>query len=265
MAAAGPAMSLVLAVVFFGLSLLLAPVMYVPVVLRFLAYINAMVLIFNLVPGFPLDGGRLLRAAIWLKTGDVKRATRIASRIGSGFAAVLIILGVFVFIVDGSLIHGVWLVLIGFFLRQAARSGYLIVTFKQALGNLRVADVMRTGIVTVDADLSLSELVDDYFLKYHFGSFPVVSGGMPVGLVSLRDVKRVGREQWGATRVAEVMDDKIRSYMLHPFDPAERLLHLIMKKGHGRVPVIDETGRLVGIVTRRDLMEVINMMSILQE
>ncbi len=265
MAAAGPLMSLMLAVVFFLLSLVLEQVEFVPVIFRFLAYINVMVLLFNLVPGFPLDGGRILRSAIWYKTGDVRRATKISSRIGTVFATFLMILGLFVFVVDGNLIHGLWLVFIGFFLRQAAQSGYLMVAFKETLGHMRVADIMRTGVITVDTSLTLSSLVDDYFLKYHYGSFPVLENGALAGLVSLKDVKQIERDLWRETTVGDVIDRKIGEFTLHPSDPAETLLRLIMRKGHGRIPVVDEHGGLVGIVTRRDLMEVINMMTMLQE
>lgn len=265
MAVAGPLMSLVLAVLFFLFSIVLQRTAFVPVVFRFLATINVMVLLFNLVPGFPLDGGRILRAAIWYKTGDVRRATKITSRIGTGFATFLMIFGLFVFIVDGNLIHGLWLVFIGFFLRQAAQSGYLMVAFKQTLGHMHVSDVMRTGVITVDTSLSLSNLVDDYFLKYHYGSFPVLKDGELVGLITLKNVKQVERSLWSETTVEDVMDDNIGGITLRSSDPAEKLLRFILRKGHGRVPVVDEYGRLVGIVTRRDLMEVINMMTLLQE
>jgi CBS domain-containing protein len=264
MAAAGPAMSVVLAALFFGLTKLVGGHQLVFVLAKSLYRINLIVLVFNMVPGFPLDGGRILRAFIWKRTGNVRKATRIASRVGSVFAIILMVYGVFnVFV--GQFIGGIWFIFIGYFLRQAAQSGYLLVTLRQTLGNLKVSDVMRFPVVTVEAALSLRHLVDDYFLKYHYGSFPVLDSGALAGMVSLRDVKQVEMEEWEKATIADILDREIARYALHPEYPAETLLHLIMKKGYSRLPVIDGEGRVVGIVSRRDLMETIKMMAYLEE
>jgi Zn-dependent protease/CBS domain-containing protein len=265
MAAAGPLMSLLLAAVFYGLAALFGRILFAAAILRSLANINLAVLIFNMVPGFPLDGGRILRAAIWYKTKNIKRATRIASRIGTIFATILMILGFVSFVFYRSFIGGLWLVFIGFFLRQAAQSGYIIVAFRQALGHLRVGDMMRTGVVTTDASTDLMTLVDEYFLKYHYGSFPVLKNGTLIGMISLKDVKKVPREQWPESRVEDIVDREVADLVLHPMDSADKLLNMIMRKGHGRLPVVDDHGNIVGIVTRRDLMEVIRMMTALEE
>lgn len=264
MAAAGPAMSVVLAGLFYGLSKLFADYRLLYNLMHYLAFVNMLILGFNMVPGFPLDGGRILRAAIWHKTGNMQKATRIASRIGTVFAFMLMVYGV-VNIFVGQLIGGLWLMFIGFFLRQAAQSGYLLVTLRQTLGPLRVADVMRAPVVTVDASLSLRALVDEYFLKYHYGSFPVLENGTLIGMVSLKDVKRVEMDAWTRATVGDIADREVARYALQPAHPAEALLHLIMKKGYGRLPVIDSDGRVVGIVSRRDLMETIKMMTYLEE
>lgn len=265
MAAAGPLMSLVLAVVFYILAMAFGRVLFFSVLLRALSNINVAVLVFNMVPGFPLDGGRILRAFLWYRTKNVRWATRIASRIGTAFATVLMILGFVSFIFTGNIIYGLWLVFIGFFLRQAAQSGYLVVAFREALGHLRVGDVMRSDVVTVDAGTDLQTLVDDYFLKYHYGSFPVLDSGRLAGMVSLKDVKKVERERWPEAVVLDVLDRESQTPVLHPMDHADRLLHMIMRKGHGRLPVVDEHGIVVGIVSRRDLMEVIRMMTSLED
>jgi CBS domain-containing protein len=265
MAAAGPIMSMCLAAVFYLLSLLSRDLFIMPVLMRSLTNLNIAVLIFNMVPGFPLDGGRILRALIWHRTGNLRRATRIASRIGGGFAIFLMLAGIFMFISTGSLIGGLWLVFIGFFLRQAARSGYIMVAFKETISHMRVAEVMRVDVVTVDASLTLSELVDGYFLRYHHNSFPVVENGRLRGIVSLEDLKEVERDQWGRATVADVLDPALIPYALHPHDPAEKLLHLIMRRGFDRLPVVDDMGAVVGIVTRRDLMATIKVMTSLKE
>jgi Zn-dependent protease/CBS domain-containing protein len=264
MAAAGPAMSVLLAALFFGIMKLVAGHQFVFILAKSLYRINLIVLVFNMVPGFPLDGGRILRAAIWKKTGNVQKATRIASRVGGAFAIILMVYGVFNFFV-GQLIGGIWFIFIGYFLRQAAQSGYLLVTLRQTLGHLKVSDVMRSPVVTVDASLNLRHLVDEYFLKYHYGSFPVLENGTLAGMVSLSDVKRVEMEDWHKATVADIVDREIARYALHPEYPAETLLHLIMKKGYSRLPAIDGAGRVVGIVSRRDLMETIKMMAYLEE
>jgi Zn-dependent protease/predicted transcriptional regulator len=264
MASAGPAMTVVLAALFFALSKLAAGHRLIFPLMQNLAYINLVVLVFNMVPGFPLDGGRILRAVIWKRTGNMQKATRIASRVGSVFAIILMVYGVFNFFV-GQLIGGIWFIFIGYFLRNAAQSGYLLVTLRQTLGNLKVSDVMRSPVVTVDAALNLRHLVDEYFLRYHYGSFPVIENGALAGMVSLKDVKQVGMEEWQRATVADIADREITRDALHPEFPAETLLHLIMKKGYGRLPVIDGEGRVVGIVSRRDLMETIKMMAYLEE
>jgi CBS domain-containing protein len=265
MAAAGPCMTIILAAVFFGLFMVLRDAPFAAVLFRSLVTINIGVLLFNMVPGFPLDGGRILRAAIWYKTGNIQVATRIASRIGSGFAYMLMALGFFSFLVLDSFIGGLWLVFIGFFLRQAAQSGYMMVAFREAMRNLKVGDVMRTEIITIEYSITLRQLVDNYFLKYHFGSFPVMRGGELVGIVSLKNVKEIERDRWDEMIVGEVMDTNITRWILHPSDPAEKLLQLILNKGYGRLPVMDENGNLVGIVTRKDLLDIIKLMYSLGE
>jgi Zn-dependent protease/predicted transcriptional regulator len=269
MAAAGPLMSVFLVVLFYVSSMLFRNLLILPVILGSLAYLNILVLVFNLVPGFPLDGGRILRAAIWYKTGDIRRATKIASRIGGGFAIFLMAVGFYSIVGSyfgtGSLIGGLWLVFIGFFLRQAARSGYVMVAFKETIGHTSVAEVMQTDVVTVDRSLTLSDLVNDYFLRYHFSSFPVVENGKLAGIVSLEDLKRIDRERWPAATVGEIVNPTHEGAVLRPQDPAVKLLRLIMRKGYDRLPVVDDGGAVVGIVTRRDLMATIKVMTSLTE
>jgi Zn-dependent protease/predicted transcriptional regulator len=264
MAAAGPAMSVVLAAVFFGISKLVTGHRLVYPLMYSLSRINLYVLVFNMVPGFPLDGGRILRAIIWKRTGNVRKATRIGSWVGTAFAIALMVLG-FIYLLYREFIGGIWLIFIGYFLRQAAQSGYLLVTLRQTLGSMRVSDVMRSPVVTVDASVNLRHLVDEYFLRYHYSSFPVLEGGALVGMVSLKDVKQVEMGAWLQATVGDVADRVVARYALRPEYPAETLLNLIMRKGYGRLPVIDADGRVVGIVSRRDLMETIKMMAYLEE
>ncbi len=263
-AAAGPAMTVLIALAFYGISLLFRESTVAFALLRSLMRINIIVLVFNMVPGFPLDGGRILRSVIWYKTGNITRATRIASRVGKGFAVLLIVLG-FINFFAGNFIGGIWMVFIGFFLYQAAQTSYANVAFREAIGHLRVADVMRTNVVTADASTTLQSLVDDYFLKHHYDSYPVIEGGRVIGVVSLKHVKHIDREHWSNVTVDEVMDRDMMRFALRPFDPAGKVVDLIMKRGYGRLPVLDEEGAVVGIVTRRDLMEALKLLSYLGE
>ena len=141
----------------------------------------------------------------------------------------------------------------------------MMVAFKEAMRNLRVGDVMRTEIIAIESSITLRQLVDDYLLKYHFGTFPVMKDGALVGIVSLKNVKEIEKDKWDEVVVEDVMDRSITRWILHPSDPAEKLLQLILNRGYGRLPVADDSGNLVGIVTRRDLLDIIKLMYSLGE
>ena len=166
---------------------------------------------------------------------------------------------------SGNLVGGIWFMFIGFFLRQAAQSSYVLVNLRNTLAHLIVGDIMRTGVVTVDSSITLRVLVDDYFLRYHYDSYPVLKDGRLLGMVSLRDVKQVERQLWDEVTVEEIADRSVAGINLHPYEPADRLVQLIMKGGYGHLPVVDSVGNVVGIITRRDLMETINMLAYLEE
>lgn len=174
MAIAGPLCSFGLSFIFFVLTQLfynLGFPMAVVVVTDYLSVINLIVGIFNLIPGFPLDGGRILRAALWSIFGDMKRATRIASGLGRLFAYFLMGMG-FLYFFYGAILSGMWLIFIGFFLQEAASTSYQQVVMKKSLSGVNVQNIMSRNVVTVPEDLSLSSLVDDYFFKFRFTSFP---------------------------------------------------------------------------------------------
>lgn len=260
-AVAGPAASAVLAAIFYGAGRLIDPELYpVPsAILQYLALINLILLIFNMIPGFPLDGGRVLRALWWWKTGDLDRATRLTSQIGKIFAIFLIITG-FMRIFTGNFIGGLWSVLIGVFLQQAAESGYRQMVMKQALEGVKVRDVMARGVVTLDASETISSVVEKYFLPYHFVSFPVMSGDLVVGLLTLNNVRSVSKDEWDTTYVSDAMHVIEDGDILHPDDDAEEVLLKMTGENLGRFPVIDD-GNLVGIVTRRDIMRIMQFKS----
>jgi len=263
-AAAGPAMTVLLVGVFFALSRLFSRNTIPYALVYSLMRINMVVLVFNLIPGFPLDGGRILRAGLWYRSGNFVRATRIASGVGKAFAVFLVVVG-FLYIFLGSFIGGLWMIFIGFFLHQAAQSGYMTAALRESISHLRVSDIMRTGVVTVDVGMTLRTLVDEYFLKHHYNAYPVLHEGTLIGIVTLSDVKRVDRDDWSRVTVEQVMRDDVVRFALRHYDPADRVVDLIMRKGAGRIPVLDDTGAVVGIVSRGDLMEALKLMTTLGE
>jgi Zn-dependent protease len=219
-------------------------------VLSYMASINALVLVFNLIPGFPLDGGRIARAIAWWRTGDRTRATRFAARLGRGFAIVMIGVGAFWFI-TGNLVGGIWLVFIGFFLSQAARSAELQTVITSRIEGVQVQDVMDAEPVAIPEDLPLDRALDEYFLRYRWPWFPVIdSMGRFVGLVTSQSVESVPEAVRPGRNVASVMARDDSGGLAAGLDqPLETLLGLDALQRLGAVMAVDANGRLRGIVT----------------
>jgi len=262
-AVAGPAVSFVLAGVFGALYLVTSGaggLGGVRPVLKYLAIVNVMLGGFNLIPGFPLDGGRLLRAGLWQATGNLRRATYAATRVGSIIGIVFVGFG-FLAVFMGDFIYGLWSVMIGLFLRQAAEAGYFQVLVEGALKGMKVHEVMKPDVVSVAETLSLQALVDDYFFRHHYDCFPVAdTRGHLLGLVTLNEVKRVPREKWAETTVAEVMQRGVEDLSVSPDDDVSVVLRRVMRDQCGRLPVV-EGGAVVGMVTRKDIMEALRVLS----
>ncbi len=259
-AVAGPVCSLVLAALFFLLSrsptLRAAPP--VTAVFEYLAYVNTALALFNLIPGFPLDGGRILRAYLWNRWRDLRRATYTVSRIGSWFGIALIVLGG-INVLMGDLIGGMWFIFIGMFLNSAAKSGYQMTLLKDALEGVKVSDIMTANVVAVPPYITVSELVRDYFYPHIFVSFPVVSdSGQFLGMVSIKQIRKIPQQRWSETVVADITVPEIEIETLAPADEALRAMELLTKNPLGRVPVTVD-GRLVGIVSRRDVMTLLTI------
>jgi len=259
-ALAGPAASGALALFFYLLSMTISftdfPVAHA--VISYLAMINAVLLIFNMIPGFPLDGGRVLRAIWWMKTGDMPRATMVASRIGRGFAMILIISGVLQ-IAAGNFTGGLWAVFIGFFLQNAAQSGYQDMLMKRVLKDVRVKEIMSADVVTIDEKVTVTEAVDKYFLTRHHSSFPITAHGRVIGILSLRHVRELGKDQWPATLVKDLMTRLTPEQTLSPDESALSAIGKLASGAVGRCPVLDAAGKLVGIVSKSDIIKVLEM------
>jgi Zn-dependent protease/CBS domain-containing protein len=218
----------------------------------YLAIVNAALAVFNLLPGFPLDGGRILRAFLWMRTGDVHLATRRAADWGGGIAIGIMILGALQ-IFAGALIAGLWLILIGLFLRGAARASYYGMVVEQALGGARVRDLMiPESLRAVPGDLSLSRAIEDYFLRDGFGGFPVTENGRIVGLLSLGDVKRCAAEARAARRVRDCMRRTAPDIEIEADAPASDALRKMAEADSGRLLVSDR-GRVIGMITHSGL------------
>lgn len=202
-AIAGPLVSLVLGVAFSLLALAGFPSAADGVV-AWLGYINLTLLVFNLIPALPLDGGRVLRSALWYFRGDLAWATRVAADIGQGFGYLLIGLGIAMFILYGAF-SGAWLAFLGWFLLQAARAEAGYIATEEALEGLRVRDLMVRDPVTVDPDLTIGQFMDDIASSRRFTTYPVVDDGRPVGLIAFRSVSAVPRQEWDTRRVRDSM------------------------------------------------------------
>jgi Zn-dependent protease/CBS domain-containing protein len=219
--------------------------------LGYLAWTNLLLAAFNLVPGFPLDGGRLLRAAIWKATGSFSRATRIASLAGQAVGWLLVAAGV-VSLLAGDLAGGIWFAFIGWFLVQAARASYQELQLRQLLRGVEAEDVMAGDLVRIPPELSLQEAVDDYFMRYDHGAFPVEEQGRTVGLLTLRGVRRVPREQWPTRRVRDRMVPLGGQVVVAPDARMDGVLGKLQDGEAGRVLVVKD-GEVVGIITPSDL------------
>ena len=253
-AVVGPLLSLVLAGLFaliWWLGRHAGWTVAVTGVARYLSSINLVLAIFNLLPGFPLDGGRLFRSVIWKATGDLEKATRIASWGGQFFAYLIIALG-FVQLFAGNLLGGLWLVLIGWFLANAAEMSYQQHLIHTGLKGVPAKEVMMRSPETVTSDLTLQILVDDYFLHRRYQAFPVTQNGDLVGIISLNQVKETPRENWQKQTVAETMTPISDTVAVRPETPMTQVLQKMEDSGMRRV-LVTRDDQLQGIITGGDV------------
>ena len=260
MAIAGPGSSFFLAGLFYSLYQTfvwagLPSALYA--VFGWLARINFFLAVFNLAPGFPLDGGRVLRATVWYLTKNLELATNVASKTGQGVGLAMVGLGVFMFL--SGQIGGVWLILIGWFLNQSAVASFRQMMLQQSLVNIDVENIMSSDVRTVSSDLTLEELVNHYFLRHRVGRFPVVDGGSLRGVVTLHDVKDVPREQWDAETVGQIIEPIDEDMFVSPGDAAVKALTKMAEHDIGHLMVVDDKKDLVGIVTRADIVQLIKV------
>lgn len=259
-AIAGPATSVVLGGLFYLLGFLSAqgdgnPLISVP--LGYLSMINFILALFNLVPAFPLDGGRVLRAILWKSMKNRQKATRIASMAGSFFGYFLIFNGVFLAF-GGNLLNGLWMLFIGWFITQAAQTSYEQVLMNDMFRRICVREFMSKDVVVAEYFTDVKTLVEEYFYKYKYTLFPVRRIQEIMGIVSLDQVRRLDRTLWDETTTGSIALPLTEDLVVSPGDCVSKAMEKVFKNGIGRVLVLDE-GQLVGIVSRTDILNYIRI------
>ena len=246
MAAAGPLVSLALAGFFYACSTLPWVGPSATAIAKYLAMINLMLALFNLIPAFPMDGGRLLRGALWGSMGK-GRATRIASGAGTFFAFFLIFSGVFS-LLRGDPLGGVWYILIGWFIKDASASSYQQVRLDEALRGVTVRDAMVEAVVTIPGSGSVAEAAREFFGRTGYGSYPVTRGEAVVGLLCLKDVLRLSPEERESTSVQGAMRPLTDAIVTDPDAPLPAAIARMAQVGTARL-VVMRGGQLVGLLT----------------
>jgi Zn-dependent protease/predicted transcriptional regulator len=262
MAAAGPISSLLIAGFFYlvytaGVGLGISD----PVngVIQYLALINLILAVFNTVPAFPLDGGRVLRSILWGIKGNLRWATRVSSAIGSGFGVTLILLGIFNVLFVGNFIGGMWWFLIGMFLYSAARMSYQQLLTRRALEGESVRRFMKIDPITVSPDMTVDRLVEDYIYVFHHKMYPVVGDSDKVeGCVTTKQIKEVPREEWNQKRVREIAAPCSGDNSISPDTDAIKALSMMNRTGASRL-LVTEGGRLAGVITLKDMLNLLSL------
>ncbi|MFP4145600.1 MAG: M50 family metallopeptidase [Phycisphaeraceae bacterium] len=265
-AVAGPIVSILIGAVLGGIWFLGKEMTWpltVTAVVGYVSVINFVLVGFNIIPAFPLDGGRVLRSIIWQASGKLEKATRITSAIGSGFAFVLMGMAI-LFLITGNLIAALWWFLIGLFLRGAAQGSYQRLILRRALEGEPVHKFMNDRPVTVPPDATIDRVVHDYLYRYHFKMLPVVEGEQLQGCLLMSQVKQVPREQWEQTRVADVVRGCEPGNTIDADDDALNALSRMNENQVSRLMVLED-GRLVGVISLKDLMSFLSMKVELEE
>jgi Zn-dependent protease/predicted transcriptional regulator len=232
-------------------------------VLAYLASINVFLAVFNLVPAFPLDGGRIFRALLWAWKGSLRWATRVASIVGGSFGILLVAFGVWR-VLTGDFTGGMWSVLLGLFVYVAAQASYQQVVIREGLRGVPVRNIMVADPITVPPEISVKQLIDDYAYRYHHKMFPVVENGRLIGCVSVNDIKAIPRERWSATTVAKIMQPCSAATAIAPDADAMEVLTAMSRTQNSRFLVM-EGDRLVGVLTLKDMLKFLSVKLDLEE
>jgi Zn-dependent protease/CBS domain-containing protein len=261
MAVAGPISSVLAGLAFYGLLAIGNQAAWIsPVrgVLAYLAWINMILAAFNLLPAFPLDGGRVLRSILWGVKKNLRWASRISSRVGSLFGFAMILFG-FLSFFRGNFIAGLWWSLIGMFLHSAAKMSYQQLLTRKALEGETVRRFMKEDPVTVPSSARVDQLVEDYIYRYHFKMFPVVeSSGKLLGCVTTKDVKALPKEEWGKKSVGEIAASCSEANTIRSGEDAVKALSRMSQNSMSRLMVVDD-GHLAGVITLKDMLKFLSL------
>ena len=260
-AVVGPLISLLLAGVFWVIAQVTPAASAVGALAGYLAFTNLLLGLFNIVPGFPLDGGRVLRSIVWALTGDMARATRVASYVGQVFAFLLIAWGV-VQVLGGDLFGGLWIAFIGWFLNTGAEGSRQQLAVRSVLDGVPVTTVMDASPAVASPGLSVRDFVMEHALRRGHRALPVVEDGRLVGIVSVADARHVEQDAWGATPVSTVMT-RVPLKTLPPEADLAAAMELMVENSIHQVPIVRD-GTLVGMVSRADVMRYMKLGPTLQ-
>jgi Zn-dependent protease/predicted transcriptional regulator len=252
----GPAVSIALAALFWGVAIIFQPISEIVVAIaQWLARINLILVLFNMIPGFPLDGGRVLRAIVWFYLDSYERSTRIASGVGQFVAYMFIIGGVFL-IVSGDWFSGLWIAFIGWFLLTAAQQVSQYVMLKSSLRGVKARDVMQTDCPKVDSNTTVSELVNEYLMRTGRRAFLVIENDDLSGLVTLHQIKNLSRDEWQSTTIGSIMTPLDQLHWVKPETEISEVLDIMNAEDVSQVPVVSEN-KLEGIIGRNHLLRVV--------
>src|SRR5215831_479991 len=255
---AGPLSSMGLGVLFLVFAVLLQGVAdrIIIEMLHYIYYVNFLLAAFNLIPGFPLDGGRVLRSYLWHRSGDLRQATKTAAGVGRIFAMMLIVIGI-LSVLAMHIIPGVWLLLIGLFLKSSAENEYRAFEVRFGLQNMKLSEIM-TPAISVNTSMTISQFVNDYVFHYHYRIFPVLELNRFVGMMDVRSIKSVPSNEWPTTKIGGFLSDPSTYCVLDPDVDATDALRLLIAQNCTKAPIV-RNGELLGILTQSDLFKLVSL------
>ncbi len=258
MALAGPLTSLVLGGIFWGIWYWSEGTNeFISAIAYWLGLINISLAIFNLIPGFPLDGGRVLRALLWWQSGNLRKATRIASNIGRGVGFIFIFSGIW-WMFTGNWANGLWLALIGWFLENAAVSSYRQLALQEMLQNHNASEIMTRDCPLVAPDITIERLVNEYIMASGRRCFPVVENDRALGLITLHNVKAIPREQWSTTLVRQAMTAWENIRAVSPSESLATVIRIMAEDDINQIPVV-QNHNILGMIGRDNLISFISV------